>query len=45
MCNSSRSLDWLMKKFGACLIVGVLGAFMSTEMVFAEKVPPVESGP
>lgn len=43
MCNSSRSLDWLMKKFGACLIVGVLGAFMSTEMVFAEKVPPVES--
>jgi len=43
MSNSFHHLDLLAKIFGVCLIVSVLGALMTTEVLLAEELPSVES--
>ena len=43
MRNPSRLLNWLVKVIGACLVVSVLGALMSTDVLLAETLPSVES--
>ena len=43
MHNPFCLLDWLMRIRGACLVVSVLGALMTNDVVRAEMLPSVES--